>query len=130
MTSTLVRRFIPPTDILELSDRLHIVVEIAGIRQGDVNITVVNHSLIISGVRHRDVEQHPIAYHRVEIGYGEFRLQIPLPWVVEPDRVTAVYQDGFLQIDLPRRLSRTINVNDSGVQNHSETIDHDVTETE
>ncbi len=130
MTSTLARRFIPPADILELPDRLHVVVEIAGIRQGDVNITIVNRSVIISGVRHRHADQHPVAFHQVEIGYGEFRLQIPLPWFVEPDHVHAVYQDGFLHIDLPRRLPTNIPVNDSGVPNHSETIDHDLTETE
>lgn len=132
MTSTLTRRFIPPTDILELPDRLHIVVEVAGIQQDDVNLTVINQALIISGVRRRYAES-PVAYHQLEIGYGEFRLHIPLPWSIEPDHVTAIYQDGFLQIDLPRRFGTSINVrnsSDGGAQNQNEISDHDTTETE
>jgi HSP20 family protein len=129
MTSTLTRRFVPPSDILELPDRLRVVVEIAGIHQDDVNITVVNRALIISGIRRRYTAQ-PVAYHQLEIGYGEFRLHVALPWSIEPDRVTAVYQDGFLLIDLPRRLGTSIHVNDVSAQHQNEHIDHDTTETE
>jgi HSP20 family protein len=130
MTSTLTRRFIPPTDILELPDRLRVVVEIAGIQQDDVNITVINRALVISGTRRRYTVQ-PVAYHQLEIGYGEFRLHVALPWSIEPDRVTAIYQDGFLLIDLPRSFPTSIHVSDGSAQhNHSETIDHDATEIE
>ncbi len=96
------RPFSPPTDVLEFSDRLRIVVEIAGMRAGDFNVVLLEGRVVITGVRERPTLQG-VAYHQVEIGYGEFRVEIRLPWSVERDEVSASYRDGFLQIDLPRR---------------------------
>jgi len=40
-------------------------------------------------------------YHQMEIHFGEFRAEIYLPWVVEPDDVEASYEEGFLKVCLP-----------------------------
>jgi len=106
-----VRPFTPPTDVIELAEKLMVVVEVAGMRPGDFIITLVNHSLVISGMRERPSLTNA-AYHQVEIGYGEFRVEILLPWLVERDQVTATYREGFLHIDLPRRSEQQIRVVD------------------
>jgi HSP20 family protein len=103
------RPFSPPTDVLEFSDRLRIVVEIAGMRAGDFNVVLLDGRIVITGVREHPAIQGA-AYHQVEIGYGEFRVEVHLPWSVERDEVTASYRDGFLQIDLPRRRDTQIKV--------------------
>lgn len=95
------RSFSPPTDVLEFSDRLRIVVEIAGMRAGDFNVVLLDRRVVITGVRERTSLQN-VAYHQVEIGYGEFKVEVHLPWSVEREGVSASYRDGFLQIDLPR----------------------------
>jgi HSP20 family molecular chaperone IbpA len=49
----------------------------------------------------------------VEIGYGEFRVEVQLSHMVERDHVNATYRDGFLQLELPLRSDGqqvTINV--------------------
>ncbi len=103
--SVLVRRtnrqFTPPTDVIEFPDRLVVLIEIAGMRTGDFQIALHHRNLIVSGIRERPPFDNP-AYHRVEIGFGEFRVQIPLPWPVDQDQVSASYGEGFLQVDLPR----------------------------
>jgi HSP20 family protein len=106
-----VRPFTPPTDVIELAEKLMVLVEVAGMRPADFTITLVNHSLVINGVRERPTLRNA-AYHQVEIGYGEFRVEVLLPWPVERDQVTATYREGFLQVDLPRRTEQQIRVVD------------------
>jgi len=99
----------PPTDIYEHDDRLVVVVEVAGMRDGDFNITLHSDRLIISGVRER-VNSGDCAYHQLEIPFGAFRTEVTLPWPVLRDEVTATYRDGFLRIELPRSRRQQIQI--------------------
>lgn len=103
------KNFNPPVDVIELDDRIVILTEVAGMQTEDFNIKLMNDSLVISGTRRRPI-QEASAYHRVEIGFGEFRLEVALPWSVEQEAVSASYQDGFLQIILPRQPQRKITI--------------------
>jgi len=103
------RRFTPPTDVIEFPDRLVVLIEIAGMQTEDFQITLLNRNLIVSGFRNRPPFDNP-AYHQVEIGFGEFRVEIGLPWPVQQDEVGATYGEGFLQIDLPRLATEQIQI--------------------
>lgn len=103
------RTFVPPTDVVELTDRLVVIVEIAGMEPNGFNITLHNRRLSISGTRTRPELAQP-AYHQVEIGFGEFKVEVTLPWSVNRDEVSAAYQHGFLQIELPRKPAETVPV--------------------
>ena len=103
------RTFSPPTDVIELPDRLVILVEIAGMQPDSFTITLATNQLTITGTRERPALSNA-AYHQVEIGYGDFRVDVYLPWMVERDEVTATYRDGFLQVDLPRRAPLEVRV--------------------
>jgi len=105
------RPFNPPTDVIELGDKVMILVEIAGMKTGDLNITLLDNQLVISGTRERP-QFHRAAYHQVEIGFGEFRIEVNLPWSVERDGVSASYEAGFLQVELPRKTGRQIPIVD------------------
>ncbi|MCL4246569.1 MAG: Hsp20/alpha crystallin family protein [Anaerolineae bacterium] len=105
------RRFSPPTDVIELPGKLVVVVEIAGMRAGDFNVVLLEGRIIITGLRERPVREHA-AYHQVEIGYGEFRVEITLPWSIDRDQVSASYREGFLQVELPRRTPVQIHVDE------------------
>jgi HSP20 family protein len=99
----------PPTDVFELDDRLVVVVEIAGMRDGEFNVVLQDRRLLITGVRRR-VARERIAFHQMEVRYGEFRTSISLPWPVDRDRVLATYKDGFLRVELPRSLSQQVHI--------------------
>ena len=109
------RQFTPPTDVVELADKLMVIVEIAGMRTGDFNITLQNRRLTITGTRQRPGTEGA-AYHQVEIGFGEFRIDLTLPWAADREGVSANYEHGFLTIDLPRRPAETVHVVDLDTQ--------------
>lgn len=109
------RQFTPPTDIIELVDRLLVVVEIAGMSSEDFNIVLEKRHLTVSGSRQRS-GSNAAAYHQVEIGYGPFRVDLNLPWDADREGVTANYEQGFLTIELPRQVSRTVHVVDLDAQ--------------
>ena len=105
------RPFTPPTDVIELSDKILVLVEIAGMQTDHLNITLNNRRLSISGTREKPQHPNP-AYHQVEIGFGDFRVELDLPWTVERDAVSATYEAGFLEVELPRKAALTIQVTD------------------
>lgn len=109
------RQFIPPTDVVELPDKILVLVEIAALRPSDLSITLQEDRLVIAGTRERPPLQNA-AYHQVEIGYGDFRVEVTLHWSVQRDGVSAAYRDGLLQIDLPRQAESHISVKDATVK--------------
>jgi HSP20 family protein len=109
------RQFVPPTDVIEFEDRIVVVVEIAALRPSDLSITLLDNQLLITGTRERPPLQNA-AYHQVEIGYGEFRVEIALSWSLQRDLVTATYRDGLLEVELPRQPQSQISVTDVNVK--------------
>ena len=103
--------FIPPTDVIEFADKVLVLVEIAALHPSNLNITLLDDRLVIAGIRERPVLQNA-AYHQVEIGYGEFRVEVAIYWSLQRDSVTASYRDGLLQIELPRQGESQITVKD------------------
>jgi HSP20 family molecular chaperone IbpA len=99
----------PPTDVMEDDDRLYIVIEIAGMKEGEFQVTVANRVLLVRGVRPLRA-QSCTAYHQLEIQQGEFRTEVNLPWAVDEDGIVARYEDGLLRIELPRAEPRSIHV--------------------
>lgn len=90
----------PPTDVYENENGVIVQVEIAGMRPEDFNIMLDERRLVVTGVR-RDPEPKK-AYYQMEISYGEFRVEVDLPWRADPDCVEATYEAGFLRVFLPR----------------------------
>ena len=90
----------PPTDVFETEENFVVRVEIAGMRDSDFSITLDKQVLNISGIRPEFSEQK--AFHQMEIHFGEFVSEVEIPSPVDPDRVEAVYQDGFLRVNLPK----------------------------
>lgn len=101
----------PPTDVYEYENRLIVMVEIAGMRDNEFNVTLHSQRLIISGVRQRmaaaDAE---CAYHQLEIPFGEFRTEVSLPWPVVRTEVSAIYQDGLLRVELVRATTQKVQI--------------------
>jgi HSP20 family protein len=98
----------PPTDVFETDDSAVVIVEIAGLAQGDFEISLDGRLLIISGERHDPAEK--LAYQQMEIRYGRFRTEVHLPWALESTGQSAVYEDGLLKITLRKAQSRRVPV--------------------
>jgi HSP20 family protein len=90
----------PPTDVYEMEDNIVVKMEIAGMGDEDLEVTVQDRLLAISGFRSDSPERK--AYHQMEIPFGKFSVAIELPVRVNADTATADYKDGFLTIQLPK----------------------------
>ena len=100
----------PLTDVFETENTLTIRVEVAGMRESDFTISLVERNLTIRGIRQDTSERR--AYHQMEIPFGEFSTEFELPFMINSNRVEAIYHDGFLLITLPISQSQHIKVED------------------
>lgn len=98
----------PPTDVYETDSAIIIRVEVAGMRESDFTISLVERNLTIRGSRQDTTERR--AYHQMEIAFGEFNTEVELPYAIISDKVEAVYRDGFLRITLPIAQPKHIKV--------------------
>lgn len=93
----------PPVDIHETPDALLMKVELAGMREDDIEITLYSNALVIAGRRDDDVEHDDtLCYHEAQVRYGPFRAEVLLPAPVRQDAVKATYENGFLRVRLPK----------------------------
>lgn len=124
MNESLQRVFTPPTDIIEFDNRVVVLAEIAAMKPGDFTITLKGRKLIIKGMRSRTIDNVK-AYHQLEVWFGHFRIEINLPWPADPEKVTATYSEGFLQVELPRREQQSIPVVNRGDNEEGTTQTHE-----
>lgn len=92
----------PPTDVYETDENIVVVMELAGVKEEDVEVTLFNDILVVAGKRQDDARPLKVRYHEVGIHFGRFRSEIFLPISVNPDCVEAKYENGFLSIWLAK----------------------------
>jgi HSP20 family protein len=93
----------PPVDIHETDDALILKAELPGFSKDDVNVELKDNSLTLKGQRQDEKEVKEEQYHRRERTYGSFQRTFMLPATVDPEKVTATYKDGVLELRLPKR---------------------------
>ncbi len=94
----------PPTDLYETEESCVIKVEVAGMRDEDFEVAFENNVLIIRG--HRPDLNEKRAYHQMEIRFGRFEIAVEIPVIVDLEKASAEYKDGFLVIILPKVSSK------------------------
>ena len=98
----------PPTDIYETEENFIVRMEIAGMREDEIEVAVENNVLMISGNR-PDLNERR-AYHQMEIRFGKFEIAVEIPVAVEIESAVAEYKDGFLMIQLPKANPKQVKV--------------------
>lgn len=96
----------PPADIHETDNAITVKIELAGMRESELDVTLYRDALVVSGERpdHHEHEEEAICYHEAQIRYGPFRIEIVIPNEVDHAQVKARYDDGFLQVLLPKKV--------------------------
>lgn len=93
----------PPADILESPKLIRVKVELAGMEEEDIEVTLYEDALVISGERHDNQEPNEgLNYHEAQIRYGPFRVEVFLLTPIMRDTVAARYKNGMLLVDLPK----------------------------
>jgi HSP20 family protein len=91
----------PAFDLYESGDHLVAVVELPGMRKEDIDISLNDGTLTISGERKRESINGEEA-RRTERYVGTFRRSITLPTRVDAGKVSATYENGILKVTLPK----------------------------
>ncbi|HEU0221098.1 MAG TPA: Hsp20/alpha crystallin family protein [Paracoccaceae bacterium] len=104
----------PQVNIWQGADSIAVTAELPGVEPGDIDISVKDDVLAISGERKLPEDAEKTTWFRRERNYGRFSRVVELPYRVDPDRVEARFRDGLLQIELhrpeedkPRRIAIT-----------------------
>ena len=96
--------WMPAVDIFTTAaHELVFKVEIPGMNEDDLDITVEHFTLTIRGEKKAEQSIKEDQFHRVERSYGTFTRTFALPHTVDSSRVEAGYKDGVLTITLPLR---------------------------
>lgn len=97
-------RFQPAMDVYETEKALIVRFELAGVRGGDLRVTVDGDLVRVSGVRTAPPPgEEVLRLHQMEIGFGPFERSLRLPVEVDRDGVTANLEEGILTVTLPKR---------------------------
>lgn len=96
------RSWMPAVDMYETKDDLVLTVEVPGVSEKDVTVSITGDLLTIKGERRWDEEAKNRQYLHVERTFGQFERLIQLPLAVQADKVKATYRDGVLQVTLPK----------------------------
>jgi HSP20 family protein len=96
------RTWMPPVDIQETAEAYRLVAELPGMTKEDINITLENNVLRLSGERKFEKDIKKDGYQRVERTYGTFARAFTLPSQVNHDKVEASFENGLLTISVPK----------------------------
>lgn len=94
--------FSPRIDIKETKKNFKIVSELPGLDSNDIDVSVHDGLLTISGEKKVEKEETEGDYHHVERSFGCFSRSISVPDTVDVDKVKSVYKNGVLTITLPK----------------------------
>ena len=107
--------WLPTVDVEEDEKSIHVRAEIPGIDEKDINVTLEDNVLTISGEKKEERKEENKRYVLAERRFGSFKRSIALPAEVKSDSVKASFKNGVLTIDFekkevsqPKRI--TINV--------------------
>jgi HSP20 family protein len=95
--------FVPPVDVYEDEQNLILKLEVPGVNEADLSVSVENNTLTIQGERKFEKEEKEENFHRIERRYGSFLRTFKLPNTVDSDKVEASYDKGILKITLAKR---------------------------
>ena len=106
-------RWLPAVDILEDENEIVIKLETPEVDKKDIQITVENDTLTISGERKLEHEDKQDRYHRIERAYGAFSRSFTLPETVDQTKIAAENKNGVLRLTLkknPEPKPQTVSI--------------------
>ena len=101
-TSHLLSGWTPVLDFYEDKDNLLVKVELPGMKREDIEVSLHEGSLSISGERKSEEKHKDADVYRAERFIGRFQRTVSLPTPVATEKVKAQYKDGVLTITLPK----------------------------
>ena len=92
----------PAFDVYEDKDNVYVRAELPGMKKEDIDLSLHNGSLSISGERKHEEKLKDAEVYRAERFFGRFQRTITLATRVAADKIKAQYKDGILSVTLPK----------------------------
>ena len=92
----------PRVDIFEKEDAIVLKAELPGVEKDNIVVDVKDGVLTLKGERSSDSEANEKTYFRRERTFGSFERRFNLPDNVDPEKITADYKDGILEVGIPK----------------------------
>jgi HSP20 family protein len=97
-----LRRWIPAMDVTETDEQYVLRADLPGLSEDDVNVELDDNVLTISGERKSEHEQRSQGFYRVERASGSFSRSLTLPEGVDADSIEATFENGVLEVRVPK----------------------------
>ena len=108
------KTFVPAAELHETPEAIHLKLEVPGLDADDLDVQVTAEAVSITGERRAETKTEEKGMTRSEFRYGKFQRVIPLPARVQNDKVEAKYENGILNLNLPKaeeEKKRVVKVN-------------------
>lgn len=92
----------PAFDVYEEKENFVVKAELPGMKKEDINVSLQDGDLIISGERKSETKSEGTEIYRAERFFGKFQRAVSLPATVASNKVKAEYKDGVLTVTLPK----------------------------
>jgi len=100
--SAIERSWMPAVDIVDTPAAYVLKVELAGMKLEDVHVELEDDVLTIKGERHQEEKLEEEQYQSTEWHYGAFQRSISLPRSVKRDAIEATYENGVVEVRVPK----------------------------
>jgi HSP20 family protein len=94
--------FSPSVDVKESEKEIKVSVELPGMNDKDIEVSLSRDSLTIKGEKKEEKEDKGKDYYSMERSYGSFSRTVPLPAEVDTEKVKAEFKKGVLAVTLPK----------------------------
>jgi HSP20 family protein len=100
------RRWVPAMDLVETQDHFVVRADLPGLTEGDISIELEDNVLTISGERKLEEKAEKQGYFRVERSFGRFARTLTLPDGIDADSIDAQFDNGVLEVHIPKPEQR------------------------
>ena len=100
--SHLLSGWTPALDVYEDKDNFIVKAELPGMKKEDIEVSLHDGSLSISGERKSESKHQEAEVYRAERFFGRFQRTVTLPSPIAAEKVKAQYKDGILTVTLPK----------------------------
>ena len=93
----------PSVDVIDRDAELVVRAELPGVDKKDVDISVSDNAVTIKASTKQEQKEEKGDYFRSEIRRGSYARTVPLPVMVDADKAKATFNDGMLELSLPKQ---------------------------
>lgn len=97
-----MEEIVPSVDMFEEKNEVVIKAELPGMKKEDIDISLTDNTITLSGEKKKEEKVEKKNYYRVERSEGSFRRSFRLPAEVQTDKAEANFRDGVLEIRVPK----------------------------